>query len=319
MKSWIATATLIAFTPSLAMSQEFDWSSQLGASLSKFETALGGAALCDRSGFAIPVKTVNPSSVVDPDLFDPIRTTDFKYSFSVPGQRNLNVDEDRDRYFPVGEIKKTACFIDKEATATAFAFNDQIFRIAVRFDRCASRNKSENKLPSTFGSKVTERRCWGADLFEKPFDATLYKQLEERGSYHSNRDELLRQAADEQQLRILGSFYCYLSDEAERVSRHVDDQKRCLIDVDDSDRRKWSAVAMYEFYKPGFTSYMDKPSRHLAANRLFIDLVAEASAFDSVRPGLQKMVDDIKEKIAVRLSEQDAKDGAVSDILGAGN
>lgn len=169
MKSWIAVAALIAFTPCLAMSQEFDWRSQLGLSLTQFETALGSAAHCDRSGFAIPIKSVNPSSIVDPDLFDPIRTTDFKYSTSVVGQPNFNVDEDPDRYFPVDNIKKKTCLIDKEATATAFAFNDEIFRIAMRFDRCESREESENKFFSTLGRKFMKRRCWGVDLFEKSF------------------------------------------------------------------------------------------------------------------------------------------------------
>jgi hypothetical protein len=76
---------------------------------------------------------------------------------------------------------------------------------------------------------------------------------------------------------------------------------------------------MYEFYKPGFISYFDVPSRHLAANRLFVDLVAEASAIESTRPGLQKMVDGIKAKIASRVAKQDSKEGTVSNILGAEN
>jgi hypothetical protein len=76
---------------------------------------------------------------------------------------------------------------------------------------------------------------------------------------------------------------------------------------------------MYEFYKPGFISYFDVPSRHLAANRLFVDLVAVASAIESTRPGLQKMVDGIKAKIASRVAKQDSKEGTVSNILGAEN
>lgn len=311
MKSWIAVATFVAFTPCLAMSQEFDWKSQLGASISQFEAALGSAAYCDRSGFAIPVHRVNPSTVVDPDLFNPLRTTDFKYSFSVLGQENLNVDEDPKRLFTVPSIVKTTCTIDKEATVSAMASNDQIFRISIQFDRCESREGSETKFFSTSGNKLMQRPCLGVDLFEKPFDAALYKQIEVR--------DAVRQAIDEQQRRVLDSFHCRLSDEAERDLGRVDDENRCLIDVDNTDRRKWSALAMYEFYKPGFISYFDVPSRHLATNRLFIDLEAEAAAIESTRPGLQKMVDDIKSKIASRIAKKDTKDGTVSNILGAGN
>src|SRR5690606_7052753 len=98
-----------------------------------------------------------------------------------------------------------------------------------------------------------------------------------RNSYSSDRESL-----DEQQSRILSSFHCRMTDEVERTLWRVDDKKRCLIDVDSGDRRKWSALAMYEFYKPGFVSYFDVPSRHLAANRLFVDLEAEASAIESM-------------------------------------
>lgn len=316
MKSWIAAATLVALTPTLAMSQEFDWKAQLGVGLQQFEAALGSAAHCDRSGFAVPVRRVNPSTVVDPDLFDPLRTTDFKYSFSTVGQPNLNIDEDENRYYTVPGIQKTTCTIDKEATVTAMASSDKIFRIAMRFDRCESREESENKFFSTPGNKVMQRRCWGVDLFEKSFDAALYKQVKARNSYNSDREDLIRKAADEQQRRILGSFSCRLPDDAERRLSRVDDQYRCLIDVDSGDRRKWSALAMYEFYKPGFVSYFDEPSRHLAANRLFVDLETEASAIESMRPGVQKMVDDIKAKIASRVAEQGTKEGTVSNILG---
>lgn len=319
MKSWIAAVSLVALTPNLVISQEFDWKAQLGVGLQQFETALGSTAHCDRSGFAIPVRRVNPSTVVDPDLYDPLRTTDFKYSFSTLGQPNLHIDEDENRSFTVPGIQKTTCLIDKEASVTATAFDDKIFRVAMRFDRCESREESENKFLSTPGNKVMQRRCWGADLSEKSFDQALYKQLKARNSYNSNKEDLVRKVADEQQRRILGSFYCRLPEEAERMLSRVDDQNRCLIDVDNTDHRKWSALAMYEFYKPGFISHFDVPSRHLAANRLFIDLVAEASVIETVRPGVEKMVDEIKAKIAARVAKKDSKEGAVSNILGAGN
>ncbi len=320
MKSWIAAATLVALTPTLAMSQEFDWKAQLGVGLQQFETALGSTAHCDRSGFAIPVRRVNPSTVVDPDLYDPLRTTDFKYSFSTVGQPNLNIDEDENRYFPVPSIQKTTCLIDKEATVTATAFEDKIFRIAMRFDRCQSREKHVSELfKNVYGEKLETRRCSGVDLLEKSFDESLYKQLKARNLYSADRENLIGNTKDDHQRRALSSFSCRLPDDAERSLSRVDDQYRCLFDVDSTDRRKWSALAMYEFYKPGFISYFDEPSRHLAANRLFIDLVAEATVIETVQPGVQKMVDDIKAKIASRVAEKDTKEGTVSNILGAGN
>ncbi len=305
--------------PNLAISQEFDWKSQLGASLEAFENALGSNAYCDRAGFSVPVGRVDLGSVVDPDLFDPIRSNDYKPSLEIFGQPNLHVDNNRDRYFRVDGVKATNCTIGKEATVTALAFNEQIFRISIRFDRCETRVESEDSIFSTPGNKFMVRRCRGVDLVEKPFDRALYKQLKDRGSYTADKASIIANAKDEQEKRALRSFNCRFSNDAEDTLKRSNEEIRCLMDVDGSDRRHWSALAVYEFYQPGIISYFDVPSRHLAANRLFVDLTAQAFVIESMRPGLQKMVDEIKETIAARIGEKESIDSSVSDLLGAGN
>jgi len=74
---------------------------------------------------------------------------------------------------------------------------------------------------------------------------------------------------------------------------------------------------MYESFTPGII--FDDVSSRLTANRLFVDMPAEKQAIESMRPGLQAMVDGIEAGIVDRLATKESKDNGVSNILGAGN
>lgn len=116
--------------------------------------------------------------------------------------------------------------------------------------------------------------------------------------------------------RVMWEVGCNPRDEVSRMIPPYDKEYRYLIDVDNADPTRWSATAMYEILSPG--TFFDDLDSRLTAMRLFVDMPAEKAAAEAIRPELQSMIDDIKARTTEHVSNEAAKDGAVSNILGAG-
>lgn len=306
-----AAASVFAF--SISSAQAFEWSSYLQQSPADLQTALGSSATCREMGYSVPVEFIDAETKVRADLVDPVVNTSSKRFWIDPS--DISVDRDERRRFAVENIKTMECLIGREATATAYSADGQIFRIALQYDRCQERKEQTHFL---YDMKYSP--CRGADINEKPFDTALYDEIvaishgyEDDYSWLPFRDG--EYTAKEQSLIV--ALECHGTVELTRWLRSSKDANRCLIAIDNSDIAHWSATTMYEIYEDGYFS--DTVKARLTASRLFVDLPAEHQAAEDMLPGLQAMIDGIKAEIADRIAEKAAKDGAVSDLLGAGN
>jgi hypothetical protein len=323
----LAVAALILM-PSLASAQAFVWSQQLQRSPSELEAALGANAKCTHGGqHSVPVKVVDLGTTIEADLFSPVAVHDFMSLVSVVGKENPRVDRNPDRRYVAQGIEKSVCSIGREATATVYSFLNRMFRIELVFDRCESR---EEKAHSVLAMDATfvYARCDGVDLKEKDFDTILYQSIKARNSYGYTRQgqpglldfrwsRFMGGEYEAAERRYVVNFSCSVRDEVQSQMSHMDQSHRCLIDVDNSDPTHWSATSMYESFTPGII--FDDVSSRLTANRLFVDMPAEKLAIESMRSGLQAMVDGIKKGIVDRLAAKESKENDVSNILGAGN
>lgn len=321
----LAALTLM---PSLASAQAFVWSEQLQKSPSELEAALGANAKCAHAAqHSVPVETVDLGTTIGADLFSPVAVHDFMSLVFVVGKENPRVDRNPDRRYVAQQIEKSVCSIGREATATAYSFMDRIFRIKLVFDRCESREEKAHSL-LVMDASLVYAQCEGVDLKEKDFDTTLYQSIKGRNSYGYTRQgqpglldyrwsRFMDGEYEAAERRYVVDFGCSVRGEIESQMSHMDQSHRCLIDVDNSDPTHWSATSMYESFTPGMI--FDDVSLRLTANRLFVDMPAEKLAIESMRPGLQAMVDGIKKGIVNRLAAKESEDNGVSNILGAGN
>ncbi|RWK79067.1 MAG: hypothetical protein EOR51_22560 [Mesorhizobium sp.] len=325
MKSVLLGACLALSLSSTAPAQTFDWSGHLGKPFADLEAALGKAAQCDRGGFSIPVKWVGLDTTLEDDLYDPVRTNDFA-PITLSGPVDLSSDRDEERFFKVDRVSYLTCVLGREATATAYAADDLVVRINIEYDRCESRAK---RKPFGFQDTTFEFfACEGVDMTEKNFDTALYQSIKARGKpgYNKQGDPGMLNfawsgsahgafAATER--RTMVDFGCDIRGEASRQLPPSVMKYRCLIDVENGDPSRWSATAMYEIFSPGIV--FDDVSTRLTARRLFIDMPAEQAAAAAIRPELQAMIDGIKTQISDRKAQKASDDGAVSNVLGAGN
>ncbi len=275
----------------------------------------------------MPVKVVDLGTTIEADLFSPVSVHDAISLMFVVGEENPRVDRDSDRRYVTQENEKSVCLIGREATATVYSFMDRVFRIEFLFDRCESREEKAHLLLAMNASFVYAR-CDGVDLNEKDFDTTLYCSIKARNSYGYTRqgqpgllDFRWSRFTDGEyeaaERRYVVDFGCSVRGEVQSQISHMDQSHRCLIDVDNSDPTHWSATSMYESFTLGMM--FDDVSSRLTANRMFVDMPAEKLAIESMRPGLQAMVDGIKKGIVDRLAAKESKDNGMSNILGAGN
>ncbi|WP_292237761.1 hypothetical protein, partial [Mesorhizobium sp.] len=303
----------------------FDWSQQLNKSPSELEAALRTNAKCGRGRHSVPVDLVDQGTTIESDLFSPVAVHDASSFPEVIGKDNPRVDRDSDRRYIAEGIEKSICTIGREATATTYSFMDRVFRIELTFDRCESREEKAHSLLGMDASFVYAR-CDGVDLQEKDFDTALYKSIKARNTYGYNKqgqpgvldfswDRFMSGEYEAAERRAVFDLHCDVRNEARREVPPDDMSYRCLIDVNNSDPANWSATAMYEIFTPGVI--IDDVSTRLTASRLFIDMPAEKRAIESMRPGLEAMLDGIKKSIAERLAAKDSSEGAVSNILGA--
>lgn len=321
----VAALTLM---PSLASAQAFVWSEQLQKSPSELEAALGANAKCAHAAqHSVPVETVDLGTTIGDDLFSPVAVHDFMSLVSVVGKENPRVDRNPDRRYVAQQIEKSVCSIGREATATAYSFMDRIFRIKLVFDRCESREEKAHSL-LVMDASLVYAQCEGVDLKEKDFDTTLYQSIKARNSYGYTRQgqpglldfrwsRFMGGEYEAAERRYVVDFGCSVRSEVQNQISGRDQSHRCLIDVDNSDPAHWSATSMYETFTPGMI--FDDVSSRLTANRLFVDMPAEKLAIESMRSGLQAMVDGIKKGIVDRLAAKESKENDVSNILGAGN
>lgn len=330
MKSWIAAAVLTAWGASNAHAQAFDWSAQLTVSTAAFEAALGSSAKCTRGGFSVPVKFVDATTSLAPDLFDPVKNTSFKQYRPINSDPDLTIDEDDERRYVVDQIATIHCTIGREASATAYAFQDHIFRITLVFDRCNTREERKDRFLSTATIPFVYLACDGVDMTEKDFDTSLFQAIKVRNTYGYTRQgkpglmdfewsKTMRGEFEGAERDIIVGFGCSGRNEFDsQVSRRSEDEAfRCLIDVDNADPKRWSATAMYELFRPGLLS--NDVTTRLTARRLFVDMPSERAAAQAMLPGLQNMVNDIKAQIENRVAAKASGEKAVSNILGAGN
>lgn len=332
MRSATAAVALLAFMPTVVVAQAFDWSAQLGKSTSALQAALGQASRCASGGFTVPVRWINKDTTLSDNLFDPVDTPGPGF-ISIGGKPDPARDYDEERALHSRKLTSIRCTIGREATVEAYAYEDRLVRIKLRFDRCDSRELREDKLfGNIMGSDkpLMVERCDGVDLKEKDFDTALYQSIKARNKYGYDREGSpgmldFQWSGDmygeygQAERRVLWDVLCYRHsrDELSRMVPPDDMTYRCLIDVENADPSRWSATAMYEILRPG--TIFDSVAIRLTSMRLFVDMPAEHAAALAIRPELQAMVDGIKSNIAARVKDGDEKEGAVSNILGAGN
>jgi hypothetical protein len=309
------SAAAVAFAISISPAQAFEWSSYLQKSPADLEAALGSSASCKQVGFFVPLKIVVGDTEIQPNIHDPVRNPIFVNEFNI-SKEDIDADRDDSRFYDSDSITKITCTIGKEATVTSFGNQGRIFRIELQYDRCRQRREEKILL-----SEMTDRVCRDLDAYEKPFDKEVYKAIM-ASEHHGERDDvswfpLLTDENSQTEWVVLSDLRCEGRPELQNWMRGKDRSQRCLMSIDNSDPTHWQATTMFEVYEAGLIR--DKIDAHLASTRVFVDLPAEKNAVKSMMSDLQKMVDGIKAKIAARVADKAAKDGAVSDLLGAGN
>ncbi|PTE09724.1 hypothetical protein [Mesorhizobium helmanticense] len=314
--------------PSLASAEAFDWAAQLQKSPRAVQAALGASARCSTASHSVPVKFIDQNTTVRADLFDPIENTNPKqYFWSVGGEEDLSIDRDDERRYVADTISVLNCILGREATVTAYTFDNRIFRIQLAFDRCASREEKTSQVLSTPEKPFTYRECDGFDPDEKDYDEAIFQTIKARNTYGYNSQGRpgifdfrwnghVRGEYKGAEENALFGFSCSVDRPTGARQVILDDEPyRCLIDVDNADLSHWSSTAMYEFLTPGVI--FDSVAKRLTAKRVFIDMPAESLAAKSMWPGLGAMLDAVKSEISTRLAEKVSTEGAVSKILGA--
>ncbi|TAW39039.1 hypothetical protein ELI17_37345 [Rhizobium ruizarguesonis] len=328
MRSEIAALALMAFTPTMAAAQAFDWSAQLGKSPASLQTTFGQSGRCATGGFSVPVRWVNKDTILSDNLFDPVDTPG--WGVIIIGKPDPTIDHDDERSYSSSKITSIRCTIGREATVEAYAYEDRLIRIKLSFDRCDNRELREDKL---FGNIMGSdkpfmvERCEGVDLQEKDFDTALYQSIKARNKHGYDSEGSpgildfqwsgdMYGEFDQAERRVMWDVSCnrHSRDELSRMIPPDGMAYRCLIDVENVDPSRWSATAMYEILNPG--TMFDSVASRLTAMRVFIDMPAERAAALAIRPELQTMVDGIKSKIAASVEAGDQNDNAVSNILG---
>lgn len=302
------TAAASVFISSVSIAQAFDWPAQLQKSPADLQAALGSSASCTETGFSVPVEFVDGNTKVQASLLKPVANP-------LGFRMDDSLDRDEHRHFDSDNIRLTTCLIGREATATAYSDDGKIFRIAIQYDRCQERREE-----TSFLFKTTVMVCNGADLTEKTFDTVLYREITNIPHGHVTDYgwiPFLDGAYAQAELELVISLRCDGTDEFRHRMYAVQDSKRCLMAIDNTNISRWSATTMYELYEDGFFS--DQVTGHLTASRLFIDLPAQQRAVDAMLPDLQAMISSIQNRIAERLDAKKSEQDAVSDILGTGN
>jgi hypothetical protein len=322
-RSKLAVVALILI-PSVASAQKFDWSAQLKKTPVELNAAIGRSGTCVGAGHSVPVTFVDSDTTTAPDLFDPVVNTGSMVVLIRPVDPSVDRDEER-RYVADG-IGKLTCTIGREATATAYSFENRIFRIQLDFDRCETREEQTHSILGTPNKPFVYSPCRGSDTKEKDFDASLYHSIKARNTYGYTRQgqpglfdfqwsRFMGGEYEPAERKYVAYFRCSGGEQMERLIAKR--SHKCLIDVDNADASHWSATAMYEFSDhPGVI--WNEVSSRLTSKRLFVDMPAEQQAAKSMLPGLRAMVDDSKRKIARRIAAKESNENAVSNILGAG-
>ncbi|MGM5088380.1 hypothetical protein GR247_15825 [Rhizobium leguminosarum] len=190
MRSATAAVALLAFMPTVVVAQAFDWSAQLGKSTSALQAALGQASRCASGGFTVPVRWINKDTTLSDNLFDPVDTPGPGF-ISIGGKPDPARDYDEERALHSRKLTSIRCTIGREATVEAYAYEDRLVRIKLRFDRCDSRELREDKLfGNIMGSDkpLMVERCDDVDLKEKDFDTALYQSIKARNKYGYDRE-----------------------------------------------------------------------------------------------------------------------------------
>jgi hypothetical protein len=320
--SKLAVVALILI-PSVASAQTFDWSAQLKKTPVDLNASIGPSGTCVGAGHTVRVTFVDGDTTTAPDLFDPVVNTGYKVALISPG--DLSVDRDEERRYVAHGIGKLTCTIGREATATAYSFENRIFRIQVDFDRCDTREEQTHSIFGAPNGPFVYLPCRGVDTKEKDFDGSFYHSVKARNTYGYTRQgqpglfdfqwsRFMGGEHEPAERKYVAHLRCSGGEQMERLIAKR--SHRCLVDVDNADASHWSATAMYEFSdRPGVI--WNEVSSRLTSKRLFVDMPAEQQATKSMLPGLQAMVDDIKRKIAHRIAAKESKENAVSNILGA--
>lgn len=314
--STILAAAAAALLNSVSSSQAFDWSSYLQKSPSELRTALGSSATCSDGPFSVPVEFVDATTKVKADLFDPVVNESYKVALVPIGGEDITVDRDEHRSYDVPAITTMSCEIGKEARAWTAAVDDNIFYVSIDYERCRTRREER-----VFLSEETVAVCRDVDPNEKPFDKEIYKALT-ASEHHGEANDyswvpfLSNELSSLEQDAIFRAR-CDGRSELWDWMRRIDSKHRCLMSIDNSNPSRWEATSMFELYEPSF--FRDEIEAHLTSTRLFIDLPAEKQAVEAMLPGLQEMIDGIQAEIVARVAEKKAKDGAVTDLLGAGD
>ena len=319
----LAAAALILI-PSVASAQTFDWSAQLGKTPADLRAAIGPSATCLGAGHSIPVAFVDSDTTTTADLFDPV--VNASYKAALIDVDDLSVDRDEERRYIADGIGRLTCTIDREATATAYSFEDRIFRIQLDFDRCETREEQTSSFFGTPNESFVYSPCMGVDTTEKDFDDTLYQAIKARNTYgytwqgqpglfDFRWSRYMGGEYEPVERKYVADFWCSGSEEVESLIAKR--SFRCLIDIKNENVSHWSATAMYEFLEPGVI--WNEVNLRLTSKRLFVDMPAERHAAESMLPGLQAMVNVVKRNIADSVAAKESKGKAVSNILGAGN
>lgn len=215
----------------------------------------------------------------------------------------------KNRYYTVPEISLVSCRIGAEATVYAYVYDETVFHIELTYTSC-SRYVIESP---TCAEYVSDSQPYDKELFEKISKRSTYKY-----NFQGTPPKLSLPRTDtvsgyeDLDSALEFDLQCGNLDRIEK--RHEINHWRCIRDIDSSDPKKWTGIAMWEQYEPGV--FWDSDLKHYASKRYFVDLVTERKAIKAMNIGLQNYINNIQSEIRIKLKSAEEKTNKLNSVLG---
>lgn len=307
----ISTTICLVLTNTAARAEGFDWSGSLGLTTTAFSEKFTDIGKCYKLKHSVDAEAINLTSITRNRLKDPLDnlkpySTIINYAEPIP----VDVSFENNRVYFAPEISKILCDIGTEAKVEAYSFEDKIFQIELKYTRC------KKLMPIS-------KRCSEFDVESKAFDKELYSQIAERNSYkYTSQEDAPRfglprsytvTGYEEMDSYLEASLLCNDLQNLLRGNINIGSW-RCIRDIDSSDARKWSGIAMWERFEPGV--FTDTNLKHFASDRIFVDLVAEREAVAAMVDGFQAYISGIQATLLEKQKAQQNKTDTLNSVLG---
>lgn len=304
------TAVCIGVLNSKASAEAFDWSASLGLSTASFSEKFSSIGKCQLLRYSVNTETINLTSITQERLKDPL-SNEKPYSaiINLAAEVPSDISYEKNRYYRVPEINRVYCTIGAEAEVYAYAHNDKVFHIELTYTRCS---RYVTNSP-TCAEYVNDSQPYDKELFEKISKRNSYKYTFQgtppklglpRTDTVSGYEDL---DSDLEHDLLCGSL--------DRIQgRHDTSSWRCIRDIDSSDPKKWTGIAMWEQYESGVI--WDSNLKHYASKRYFVDLITERQAIKAMNVGLQNYISQIQSEIRTKIEAVEDKTQKLNSVLG---